>query len=54
MVFGKAAYERHDSLELVVDRGVLEDIEAELGQLFTEPGGVRVHQLASGELGAYR
>ena len=50
----KAMYQRRDSIEIVVDRRMLDDVEAELGQLFTEPGSVGVHQLTPGELGADR
>ena len=50
----KASYERHDSLEPIVDGGVLDDFESELGQLFAEPRSVSIYQLTTGELGANR
>ncbi len=52
--FCKASNERHDSLEPIVDGGVLDDVESELGQLFAEPCGVCIYQLTTGELGANR
>ncbi len=54
MQFRKSLYQRHDSVHVVVHRGVLDDSEPELGQLFAKPGSVGVHQLTTGELGADR
>ena len=52
MLLGKAPYQRHDSIEVVVDRRVLGYFETELGELFAQPGSVGVDQLTTSELGA--
>ncbi len=54
MRLGQPVDDRHDSIELVVHGEVLDDVEAQLGELLAQPRGVGVHQLATGELGANR